>query len=89
MATSSTTGMDRRLAGWACLAANRLACAAAPAFALMAMISASDNAPMLCMQNPDALGFDGMPVMYLLMSLFHLPPWLRLISSIGRASNDH
>jgi len=55
-----------------------LAFAAAPTFALMALLAARGAAPMCA-----AAGFlplDGMTAMYLLMSLFHLPPWVRLAS---------
>ena len=32
----------------------------------------------LCAPGAGLLPIDGMTAMYLLMSLFHLPPWLRL-----------
>ena len=66
------------IAGWLCLAA-------APTFAAMALLTAvTGGADMICsaMQGPFPL--NGMATMYLLMSLFHLSPWLRLIS--GRAN---
>jgi hypothetical protein len=64
-------------------AANWLALAAAPSFALMALISAvwdGTEPEMLCsaMHGGSLLG--GMVPMYLLMSLFHAAPWLKLIS---------
>ncbi len=56
-----------------------LALAAAPTFALMALVAAGDPAPMaLCAAGPRLLPVDGMVAMYLLMSVFHLSPWLRL-----------
>ena len=55
-----------------------LALAAAPCFAVMAWITAAS--PALCLSGPSPLPLDGMTMMYLLMSLFHLPPWLRLVS---------
>lgn len=56
--------------------ADWLALAAAPAFAAMALVTVMTAAPMaLCATGP--LPLDGMTAMYLLMSLFHLPPWLR------------
>ncbi|WEX11005.1 hypothetical protein [Chelativorans sp. AA-79] len=68
-------------AGW-------LAYAASPTFALMGLIAAHDAAGIaLCSAGSGILPVDGMTAMYLLMSLFHLPPWLRLASTAGRASN--
>jgi len=67
------------IADWLCLAA-------APTFALMALLTCvlGGDAAMLCMGAPDtsplALPLTGMPAMYLLMSAFHLAPWLRVIS---------
>lgn len=56
-----------------------LALTASPVFALMAWITASDSGAMaLCSTSSDVLPIGGMPAMYLLMSLFHLPPWLKL-----------
>lgn len=59
-------------------AAGWLALAAAPCFAAMAWITAAS--PALCLSGPGPLPLDGMTMMYLLMSLFHLPPWLRLMA---------
>ncbi len=62
------------IADWLCLAA-------APIFALMALLTCihtSDSA-MSCL-GANASVLTGMPVMYLLMSAFHLAPWLRVIS---------
>ena len=55
-----------------------LGLAAAPTFALMAWAVA--GAMPICASAPGPLPVDGMAWMYLLMSLFHLPPWLRLVS---------
>ena len=55
-----------------------LALAAAPTFALMAIATGSSPAMTLCAPGAGLLPIDGMTAMYLLMSLFHLPPWLRL-----------
>lgn len=62
------------IAGWLCLAA-------APTFGIMALLSCiqGSNAAMLCMGG-NASPLTGMPAMYLLMSAFHLAPWLRAIS---------
>lgn len=60
-------------------AVDGLAFAASPTFALMAWVGASDAAPMaLC--SSSVLPMEGMTAMYLLMSLFHLSPWLKLAS---------
>jgi hypothetical protein len=64
------------LADWLCLAA-------APAFALMALLTGvlgGGQPQMLCsaMAGPSLL--NGMVLMYVLMSAFHSAPWLRLIS---------
>lgn len=58
-------------------AAHWLSLAAAPTFALMALLT-SGEADMIC--SPDTFPLSGMATMYLLMSTFHLPPWLRLFS---------
>ena len=60
-------------------AADGLSLAAAPTFALMALISGVGGSDILC--SPDASPLSGMAAMYVLMSAFHLAPWLRLISS--------
>ena len=67
-------------------AADRLSLAAAPTFGLMAGLTAllgNDHAALLCSQagGPSALG--GMVPMYLLMTVFHLGPWLRLATGRG------
>jgi len=60
------------IADWLCLAA-------APTFAVMALVSClqGGDAAMLCMGGSP---LTGMAAMYLLMSAFHLAPWLRVIS---------
>jgi hypothetical protein len=55
-----------------------LALAAAPTFALMAVATAGSHAMALCAPGPAVLPIDSMTAMYLLMSLFHLSPWLAL-----------
>ena len=62
--------------------ADWLSLAAAPTFAFMALLTAvpgSGPLDMLCASG--ASPFSGMVLMYLLMSAFHLAPWLRLISA--------
>lgn len=60
-------------------AAEWLGLAAAPTFAAMALASATGGGPqdMLCTAAGTS-PLSGMTAMYVLMSAFHLPPWLRL-----------
>ena len=65
-------------------AADWLSLAAAPTFAFMALLTAVPGGgplDMLCSAVPGVSPFSGMVLMYLLMSAFHLGPWLKLISS--------
>ncbi|MBX4953645.1 hypothetical protein HJA95_29615 [Rhizobium binae] len=63
-------------------AAEWLSLAAAPTFAIMALLTAATGSTeMICMTAPDAFPIGGMVPMYLLMSGFHLAPWLRLVAS--------
>ncbi|MEA2913873.1 MAG: hypothetical protein QOJ15_5954, partial [Bradyrhizobium sp.] len=64
-------------------AADWLYLAAAPTFAVMALLTGvPGGAPdMLCSAAPGASPLSGMVAMYLLMSAFHLAPWLKLFSS--------
>ena len=64
----------RDTAGW-------LALAASPSFALMAWVAAADaHRNAVCAAGPGILPISGMAAMYLLMNLFHLSPWLKLMS---------
>jgi hypothetical protein len=80
--TTSSAASDASARAWqACGAAGGLAFAASPTFALMAWIATKDAPAMaLCSMDSSILPIDGMTAMYLLMSLFHLPPWLKLAS---------
>ena len=52
---------------------------------LMAWIAATDApAIAICASASDMLPIDGMAWMYLLMSLFHVSPWLKLASDRPR-----
>ena len=63
-------------ADWLCLAA-------APTFAMAALLTAvlgGGSPDILCSAAQDASPLTGMVPMYLLMSAFHAGPWLKLIS---------
>jgi hypothetical protein len=65
-------------------AADWLRFTAAPTFAIMALLTGVlgvGSQVMLCSTAPDASPLSGMVWMYMLMSAFHLAPWLKLISS--------
>jgi hypothetical protein len=60
-----------------------LSLAAAPTFAMMALLTRVHGGSMpgmLCSAGQDAWLLSGMVPMYWLMSAFHLSPWLRLLS---------
>lgn len=65
--------------------ADWLSLAAAPTFAIMALLTGvlgvGGMPSMLCSAAHDASPLSGMVQMYLLMSAFHLAPWLKLSSS--------
>jgi hypothetical protein len=63
-------------ADWLCLAA-------APTFAIMALITSVSGGPpdMLCSAAHTESPLSGMVAMYALMSTFPLAPWLELMSS--------
>jgi hypothetical protein len=63
-------------------AAGWLGLAAAPTFAVMALVSCvpSAGADMMCSAAHGVSPLSGMAPMYVLMSAFHLAPWLKLIS---------
>jgi len=68
-------------------AADWLSLAAAPTFAIMAVLTGvvGGRLPdMLCSAAQDASPLSGMVPMYLVMSAFHSAPWLKLIA--GRRS---
>ena len=70
-------------------AAGLLSLAATPTFAIMALLTAvhgDSMSDMLCSAARDGSPLTGMVPMYLLMSAFHLAPWLRLLSEINGAN---
>ena len=65
-------------------AAGWLSLAAAPTFAIMALLTGvlgGGPPDMLCAGAQDASALSGMAPMYLLMSAFHSAPWLKLIAN--------
>ncbi len=77
---------DRRPPRRPCLAWQRsaaiLSLGAAPAFLAMAVLAwCAPAAPdLLCMAGARGVPASGMVPMYLLMSVFHLPAWLRFLA---------
>jgi hypothetical protein len=64
-------------------AADWLSLTAAPTFAFMALLTGvfgGNQANMLCAAGQAMSPLNGMAAMYLLMSAFHLAPWLKLVS---------
>jgi hypothetical protein len=82
IATRDETG---RLSHAAALgAAGWLGLAAAPTFAVMALLTGllgGDHMATMCSTAQDTSPLSGMASMYLLMSAFHSAPWLKLISA--------
>jgi hypothetical protein len=70
------------------LAADGLSFAASPLFVTMAAISANAPGSVICSPVSALLPIDSMVLMYLLMGLLHLPPWLKLLSN-RLASRNH
>ena len=63
-------------------AAHQLGLAATPTFALMAWMTAISPPDMtMCSGASAFVPFNSMALMYLLMSLFHLPPWMKLLAA--------
>jgi hypothetical protein len=65
----------RTAADWLCLAAT-------PAFAIMALLTGlfgGGTPDIFCSATHEASPLNGMVAMYLLMSFFHLAPWLKMI----------
>jgi hypothetical protein len=70
----SASAASARAAGW-------LSLAAAPTFAAMGCLATLHGSmDMMCSTGGGGSLLAGMAPMYLLMSAFHLGPWLRLVS---------
>jgi hypothetical protein len=81
---TSTANRDKRPRKGGLGAADWLALAAAPTFAIMALLAAGPGggpSAMHCSAGQGASPLTGMVPMYLLMSAFHSARWLKLISS--------
>jgi hypothetical protein len=83
---AGTAGDDSRKAegGTAAFGVARcLSLAAAPTFAIMALLTLAAPADTMCSVG-QGFPLAGMVPMYVLMSAFHLTPWLKLVSSRRR-----
>lgn len=68
--------------------ADWLALAAAPTFAFMALLTVvGGREDMLCSAELVVSQLTGMAAMYLLMSVFHSAPWLKLVFAGGRGNS--
>ena len=83
MSTAGSGGAPRRDTA-PLPAADVLALAAAPTFAAMAVATAILGGPEMLCAGAAATPLTGMATMYVLMSAFHLAPWLRLIRAAER-----
>jgi hypothetical protein len=83
MATSTMRTGEAGLATLTRRAADTVCLAAAPTFAVMALLSCLPGGnpyEPVCSVMRHAAPMTGMTWMYLLMSAFHLPPWLKLLT---------
>lgn len=68
--------------------ADWLSFAAAPTFALMALLTVvGGRGDMLCSVENILSPLPGMAAMYLLMSVFHTAPWLKLVFAARRGNS--
>jgi hypothetical protein len=79
--TAARNEIERRSNAAALGAADWLGLAAAPTFALMALLTyvLGGDADMMCSAAQSVSPLSGMVPMYLLMSAFHSAPWLKLL----------
>ena len=57
-----------------------LGLAASPTFAAMALLTSFGGGPMILCSGAAGFPLSGMVPMYLLMSVFHAAPWLKVIA---------
>src|SRR5262245_7227106 len=71
-----------------CRATDWLHLGAAPTFAIMSLLTCAlgGQSDILCSAAEHTSPWSGMVPMYLLMSAFHSPPWLRLLFSRSRGT---
>jgi len=84
--SGGSDGQSTRRSAGALGAADGLALAASPTFAIMALLTGalgSGPAAVLC-STAQVSPLSGMATMYLLMSAFHAAPWLKLIHASAR-----
>jgi hypothetical protein len=81
MTTHAIVTREPWLAAAALAAADWLALAATPAFAVMALFAAMGPQDMLCAVSSRPM--NGMVWMYALMSIRHSDPWLKLLSGVS------
>jgi len=60
-----------------------LGLAASPTFAAMALLTSLGSGPMVWCSGAAGFPLGGMVPMYLLMSVFHAAPWLKVIADRG------
>jgi hypothetical protein len=84
--TTPTAAKERNAGAWQPRdAAGWIGLATAPTFALMAWIAAADTSRIaICASTSGMPPIDGMAWMYMLMSFFHMSPWLNIISNTQR-----
>ena len=89
------SGIDRGGGRTKASAAGLLSLAATPTFAIMALLTAVHGGgmpDMICSVARDESPLTGMIPMYVLMSVFHVAPWLKLVAGWGsgvRAAGRH
>ncbi len=85
---ANSIGGERRRCDGAAVArvsAEWLGLSAAPIFAVMALLTAAfggGEMATICLSAQHASPLSGMVPMYLLMSAFHLAPWLKLLEKL-------